>query len=139
MGELGGGARRTGTARRGAGRAAGTVTVNAATDAATHAGVTRSGGTVFAARFVGAGTAGQLVNVRWTTAPVVLTRVGGGSTMQVDSLRTNGVLFVFAGSDPRIIPADRVLDIRFGGRLLVGANQPEGDYQGSFTVTVDYP
>lgn len=119
--------------------AAGSVTVNSVSDAATYVGVQGAGGTVSAARFLGAGTAGQIVTVRWSTAPFVLTRVGGGATMQVDTLRTNCVLFCFAGSDPRIVPADRVLDIRFGGRLLVGANQREGEYQGQFAVTVDYP
>ena len=122
-----------------AGPAAGTVTVDPATGAATYVGVTGGGGSTGAARLVGAGTAGQLVTVRWSTAAVTLTRIGGGATMRMDSLRTNSVFFVFAGSDPRIVPADRVLDIRFGGRLLVGANQPEGEYQGSFAVTVDYP
>lgn len=118
---------------------AGSVTINPSTDAPVYAGVTGAGGPIHAARLVGAGTAGQLVWVRWTTAPVILARQGGGAQMTMTDLRTNSVLFVFAGSDPRIIPADRVLDIRFGGRLQVGANQREGVYEGSFVVTIDYP
>jgi len=58
--------------------------------------------------------------------------------MLLDQLRTNSVLFVFGGVDPRIVPDDGVLDIRFGGRLRVGANQREGSYAGSFAVTLDY-
>lgn len=122
-----------------AGPAAGTVTVNPSTDAPTYVGVAGAGGTIQAARFIGAGSANQLVFVRWNTAPFTIARQGGGATMIVDTLRTNSVLFVFAGNDPRIIPADRVLDIRFGARLRVGANQPEGTYGGSFAVTIDYP
>ena len=48
------------------------------------------------------------------------------------------MLFVFGGVDPRIVPDDGVLDIRFGGRLRVGANQREGSYAGRFAVTLDY-
>lgn len=122
-----------------AGATAGTVTINPYTDARTSTGgLVLAGGTVQAARLVGAGTPGQLVLVRWNTAAFTLTRVGGGATMQVDSLATNYVQYIFAGSDPRLVPADRVLDIRFGGRLLVGANQAAGTYEGNFPVTVDY-
>lgn len=118
---------------------AGTVVINPYTDAATYAGLTGAGGTIQAARFVGAGTAGQLVLLRWPTAAFNLSRQGGGGTMRVDALRPNTTLFALSGVEPRIIPADRVLDIRFGARLNVGANQAEGIYEGSFTVTIDYP
>ncbi len=120
------------------GRGGGTVIVDPLTDAPAYAGVAGAGGQIGAARFVGSGTANQLVFVTWNTAPFVITRQGGGATMTVDTLRTNSVFFVFAGSDPRIIPADRTMDIRFGARLRVGANQAEGVYEGTFAVTVDY-
>lgn len=121
------------------GATAGTVTINPYNDARTFTGgVVVAGGTVQAARLLGAGTPGRLAAVRWNTGAFTLTRVGGGATMQVDQLTTNSVQFVFPGNDPRQIPANRVLDIRFGGRLLVGANQAAGDYVGDFAVTVDY-
>jgi len=116
---------------------AGTVVVNPYTDARTLTGVTPAGGLVQAARLVGTATPGRLAYVRWPTTTITLTG-SNGSTMLLDQLRTNSVLFVFGGVDPRIVPDDGVLDIRFGGRLRVGANQREGSYAGSFAVTLDY-
>lgn len=114
------------------------MVIDPATDVPAYVGVAGAGGTVSAARFVGAGSSGQLVYVRWNTAPFAITRQGGGATMLVDTLRTNSVFFVFAGNDPRIIPENRTLDIRFGARLRVGANQADGVYEGTFAITVDY-
>ena len=116
----------------------GTVVVSPTADTRTLTGVTPAGGTVRAARFTGRGTPGRLAFVRWTTAPIILSRIGGGASMTMDQLRTNSILFVFGGSDPRIIPASGILDIRFGARLQVGANQMEGEYQGTFDITLDY-
>lgn len=120
-----------------AGPTAGTVVVDAYTDARILTGVTPAGGVVSAARLIGVATPGRLAYVRWPTAAITLTG-SNGSTMLLDQLRTNSVLFVFGGLDPRIVPADGTLDIRFGGRLRVGANQREGSYAGSFAVTLDY-
>lgn len=121
-----------------AGPLAGTVTINPYSDVATYTGVVGAGGTVQAARFLGAGTAGQIVLVRWPTTAVTLTRQGGGATMLLDTLRVNSPLIALGGIDPRVIPPDRVIDVRVGGRLRVGANQGEGDYLGNFQVTIDY-
>lgn len=117
----------------------GTVVINPNTGAVTHTNVTGLGGTIQAAQAVGYGTPGSLVWVRWSTQAFTLARVGGGASMTVSQLRTNCVLFCFAGSDPRIVPANGFLDVRFGGQLNVGANQPDGEYVGSFAVTIDYP
>lgn len=117
----------------------GRVVVDPNTGAATHTNVTPLGGTIQAAQALGYGTPGSLVWVRWNTQPFTLTRIGGGATMTVSQLRTNAVLFVFNGSDPRIVPANGFLDVRFGGQLNVGANQPDGEYVGTFAVTIDYP
>ena len=117
---------------------AGSVVVSPTNDTRTLTAVTPAGGTVQAARFTGRGSPGRLAFVRWSTAPVTLSRIGGGATMIMDQLRTNSILFVFGGNDPRIIPASGILDIRFGARLRVGANQMEGEYQGTFDVTLDY-
>lgn len=121
-----------------AGPLAGTVTINPVTDAATYANVTGAGGGVAAARFVGAGSANQLVFIRATNAPFVLTRAGGGGTMTIDQISINAAAFIYGDTAVRVIPPNRTLDIRFGGRLRVGANQPDGTYEGTFAVTVDY-
>lgn len=120
-------------------RLAGTVVVDPNTSRATHSNVVPMGGTVQAAQALGMGTPGSVVWVRWNTQPFTLTRVGGGATMTVSQLRSNCVLFCFTGSDPRIVPANGLLDVRFGGQLNVGANQPDGEYAGTFSVTIDYP
>lgn len=121
-----------------AGPVAGSVTLNPATDAPTYAGVTGAGGEIAAARFVGAGTANQLVFIRTSSAPFLLTRAGGGATMTIDQISINAAAFIYGDTAVRVIPDNRTLDIRFGGRLRVAANQPEGTYEGTFAVTVDY-
>jgi len=106
---------------------------------ATHFNVTALGGTIQPAQALGLGTPGSLVAVRWSTQPFTLTRVGGGATMSVSQLRTNCVLICLPGYDPRIVAQDGLLDVRFGGQLNIGANQPDGEYVGSFAITIDYP
>lgn len=121
-----------------AGRVAGTVTVDPMTDAPIYANVTGAGGQISAARFVGAGSANQLVFIRASTAPFLITRQSGGATMTVDTLRINAALFIFGDTAVRFMPAGRTMDIRYGARLRVDANQAEGVYEGTFAVTVDY-
>lgn len=120
------------------GKVAGSVTVDPISDAAVYANVTGAGGPIAAARFVAAGSANQLVYIRIGTAPSLLTRQGGGATMSIDTLRINAAVFIVGETAIRVIPADRTLDIRYGARLLVAANQQDGVYEGSFGVTVDY-
>lgn len=117
---------------------AGTVVVDPDTEAALYTSVTGAGGTIQAARFLGAGTGGRMVNVRWTNGAFTLNRVGGGGTMRVDSLKAGSALVMNGNSGIGRIPLDRAFEIRMGGRLLVGANQREGDYEGTFAITVDY-
>ncbi len=122
-----------------AGPANGTVIVSPTSDTRTVTGVTAAGGTVQSARFRGVGRPNRVAFLRWSTAPITLTRIGGGATMQMDQLRSNGSTSTTSGNDPRTFGADGLIDIRFGARLRVGANQMEGTYEGSFTVTLDYP
>jgi hypothetical protein len=117
---------------------AGSVVVDPDTERATYAGVAGAGGTIQAARFIGAGTPGRMVNVRWTNGAFTLTRVGGGGTMTVDSLRAGSILVMNGSSGIGLIPLDRAFDLRLGGRLLVGANQLDGQYEGTFAITTDY-
>lgn len=114
-----------------AGTTGGTVTINPRTDARTRTGgVTLLGGTPTAARFTATGT--PAVNAFITIGPApVLQRISGTETMALSNMTLNGVR-------TRRIPASGVLDLRVGGRLNVGANQRDGIYTGSFSLTVDY-
>jgi Mat/Ecp fimbriae major subunit len=114
------------------GTTAGTVTVNPRTDARTRTGGTTlvGGGTPGAARFVVNGTASRPVQVTLGPLPT-LTRVSGGGSMAMNTLTMNGGI-------NRTLTAAGTLDLRVGGRLVVAANQLDGLYTGTFTVTVDY-
>lgn len=110
---------------------AGTVVINANTDArTTTGGVVALGGTPQAAQFYTYSTGNQYLQVTRGALPV-LTRVGGGATMNVTNLTLNGATL-------RYIGASGVLDLRVGGTLAVAANQTEGSYTGSYAITVTY-
>lgn len=111
--------------------AAGTIAVNPNTDArTTTGGVTASGSDGHAAQFFTYG--GPLQFVLVTRGPLpVLQRQGGGGSMNVSQLVLNGPVF-------RYLSSAGVLDLRVGGTLQVGANQPSGNYEGDFTITVTY-
>jgi hypothetical protein len=47
--------------------------------------------------------------------------------------------FTLQGQNKRTIAAQTFFTFRVGGRLNVAANQAEGIYAGTFTVTVQYP
>ncbi len=93
-------------------------------------GVTAAGGGPRPAQFFGYGFAGQSVQVNRGPLPV-LTRVGGGASMNVTQLTLNGPTL-------RVLSSTGVLDLKVGGTLVVGANQAEGQYQGNFTIIVTY-
>lgn len=117
-----------GTIARGA--ATGTVTINAATGVrTTTGGVIAQGGTPQRAIFVGAGQIGILSFVSIGPSPVLSN--GAGGTMPT-------VLAVNGGTGIRLFPGTGVQTFQVGGTLTVGANQAEGDYTGSFTLTVNY-
>ena len=81
--------------------------------------------------FLIAGPSRQQVSVATAAAPITLWRSGGGATMTMDRVRING------GPNKRLNAAgERTFYV--SGRLLVGANQSEGVYDGTFNVTVDY-
>jgi Domain of unknown function (DUF4402) len=114
------------------GTTAGTVTMNPRTDARTRTGgaTLLGGGTPGAARFLVNGTPSRPVQVTLGPRPT-LTRVSGGATMVMNTLTMNGGI-------NRTLTAAGTLDLRVGGRLVVAANQLDGLYTGTFTVTVDY-
>jgi hypothetical protein len=122
------------------GTTAGTVTINAQSGARTKTGgVVLQGTTGFSsAAFTGTGTGGRLVRLTIGTPAITLTRVGGG-TMTVNTFRisNNGAA---QQTLPRnyTLPASGSDNISIGARLNVAANQAEGLYTGSFTISMDY-
>lgn len=114
-----------------AGTTAGTVTIDPDDDSrATTGGTLAAGGAPQAARFLSYGNARTTLQVNRGDLPV-LTRVGGGGSMTVTELTLNGPVF-------RVLDTAGVLDLRVGGTLAVGANQPAGAYTGTFQIIVTY-
>lgn len=111
--------------------AAGTVIINPTNDARTVTGpITLAGGTPQAAQFFTYGGPSQFVQITRGPLPV-LSRVGGGATMNVTQLTLNG-------PTTRFLNAAGLLDLRVGGTLAVAANQLPGTYQGTFQITATY-
>jgi len=111
---------------------AGTVTIDATTNARTRTGgtVLATGATPGAASFTAAGLVGALALIS-LPASITLTRGGGTETMTVNNITTNG-------ATTRLIPLTATIDVTVGGRLNVGANQVAGSYSGTFNLTVIY-
>lgn len=109
---------------------AGTVTVNANTGVrTTTGGAAAAGGTPRRAEFVGAGRLGLLTIIAIGVPPVLTN--GSGGTMAT-------ALVVEGGTGLRVLPGTGIQTYRVGGTLTVGANQADGDYAGTFTLTVNY-
>lgn len=114
-----------------AGTTAGTVVINPNNDARTTTGtVVAAGGTPQAAQFYTYGGPLQTIQVFRGPLPV-LSRAGGGATMNVTGLTLNG-------PTTRFLNAAGLLDLRVGGTLAVGANQLSGSYSGTFQIIVNY-
>lgn len=94
--------------------------------------VTPVGTTAHAATFTATGSKNSVVNIKVPTAAITLTRVGGGGTMTVSN-------WTLEGKANRKFPLNSAFDFNVGGTLNIGANQPDGDYVGSFAITVQYP
>lgn len=110
---------------------AGTAIINPTTDArTTSGGVIAAGGTPQAAQFYTYATGNQVLQVTRGPLPV-LSRAGGGASMNVTQLTLNGPVL-------RTIGTAGLLDLRVGGTLAVAANQMAGSYSGSFQITVTY-
>jgi hypothetical protein len=95
-------------------------------------GVVLAGGTPHAAEFVGSAQNSAVVNIKVPNQPSTLTRVGGTETMTLSN-------FTLQGQSKRSIAAASSFTFRVGGTLNVNANQAQGTYVGTFTVTVQYP
>lgn len=114
-----------------AGTTPGTVVINPNNDARTvTGGITAAGSGGQAAQFLTYGGPRQYIYVTRGPLPV-LNRVGGGGNMRVTQLTLNGAVY-------RYLSGAGLLDLRVGGTLQVGANQPAGVYEGEFQITVTY-
>lgn len=116
----------------------GTVTVNPVTNArTTGGGVTPVGGGAHRAEFQGTG--GRLLIFVSGSTSVTLARAGGGAAPMTASLvraaTTSGGGIALLGAT--LLPSG-VQTYYIGGTLTVPANQPPGDYSGTFTLTVNY-
>ena len=110
----------------------GMVAIDAATGARTVAGGVTGLATDVGNRayFGGGGSPNQLVVITMTQ-PLQLTSPAG-DTIQV-------VALTLEGSPVKVIdPVSRTFFFGVGGVIVVGANQPEGVYNATFTVTANY-
>lgn len=124
---------KTGDLRFGAiipGALAGTVTISPTTSARTRTGpLTLVGANFGPATFLGLADRNRTILLTRGPLPV-LTRAGGGATMNVTVLTTQRNNFN--------TPGGQVLNINVGGTLQVGANQLPGLYTGTFNITIAY-
>lgn len=112
------------------GTGAGTVTLNPTTGAlSTTGGSTAAGGSPSAATFVATGVVNRLFAIVVGTSPVLTNGTGG--TMTVNPMMIDGPTL-------RLFGAGGVSTIKLGGVLNMAANQPEGDYSGTFDLTIIY-
>lgn len=95
-------------------------------------GVVPLGGLPTAASFIGAAGSASVVIIRIPKNPITIARVGGTETMSVRN-------FTLQGQDKRTLARQESFEFRVGATLNVPANQVDGDYVGSFDVTVHYP
>lgn len=120
------------------GATGGTVTVNPVTNARTSGGgVTLVGSSARRAEFLGTGGI-FLITVSGSTS-VTLARVGGGAPSMnatlVRAASTSGGGISLLGAT--LLPSG-LQTYYIGGTLTVPANQPAGDYSGTFTLNVNY-
>lgn len=122
------------------GTAGGTVTINPVTNArTTTGGVTPAGSGAHRAAFQGTG--GILFITVTGSNSVTLTRTGGGAAPMTATLTramtTSGGGITLLGPSVTLLPSG-VQTYYVGGTLTVPANQPPGDYSGTFQLTVNY-
>jgi hypothetical protein len=115
----------------------GTVIVDAQAGTRTGTGVVLAGGTVSNARFIATGTPNQVVTISLNPMPIVITN--GANAMSINQIRVsvNGGGPQPVGPNANLGPLG-VINYAVGGRLNVAANQADGVYTGTFTLTMDY-
>jgi hypothetical protein len=98
----------------------------------TTGGATKSGSGAHPALFTGTGSKNSVVHIRLPQNPITVTRVGGTETMTVSNWTLDGPM-------NRKIPPGSIFDFTVGATLTVNANQAPGTYNGTFSITVQYP
>jgi len=112
------------------GASAGQVVLDAGTGAQNvTGGVLYAGSTGQPANFSVTGAPNHAFNVSFAASTITLTGSAGTMSLSLASSLTNPASFTGAGT----------ATLGVGGTLAVGANQAEGNYTGTFTVTVAYP
>lgn len=112
---------------------AGTAVINPVTNTmSVTGGVISLGGTPHAARFAGATSSSAVVNIKIPNNTILLTRVGGTQTIQLNA-------FTLDGQSKRTMAQAGVFEFAVGATLRPVANQMEGVYTGTFDVTIQYP
>jgi hypothetical protein len=111
---------------------AGTAVIDPVTNTeSVTGGVTKLGGTPTSALFTGAASGGSVVNIKFPSNSVTLTRVGGTETMTLSN-------FTLDGPSKRTMAKSASFQFRVGGTLNIAAGQVEGSYVGTFSVTAQY-
>lgn len=124
-----------------AGTTGGTVTVSPAGVRTSTGGIVLVGGLVQPARFAGRGRTNQTVVISLDTATSTLRRVAGTETMQLDQITIGSTPTAVLTTNPRafrITDPAGIFNFPIGGRLTVAANQAPGDYEGTFSITLNY-
>ncbi len=112
---------------------AGTAVIDPVTNTmSVTGGVIRLGGTPHAARFAGATSSSAVVNIKIPNNTILLTRIGGTQTIQLNA-------FTLDGQSKRALAQAGVFEFAVGATLRPVANQLEGVYTGTFDVTIQYP
>jgi hypothetical protein len=91
------------------------------------------------ARFTGLGTNNQQVNISVQSNSIFIT--GPGPSMRVRTFEIGSTPTAILSTTPlrfRIVSATGAFAFPLGAILEVGANQPEGEYSGTFTVNLNY-
>jgi hypothetical protein len=97
----------------------------------TTGGVLFMGGLPHAAQFAAVSPSKTVVHIMLPKQPATLTRIGGTETMTIDTWTING-------NATRNVVAHELFAFSVGGTLHVNANQVEGTYAGTFSVTFNY-
>ena len=124
------------------GTTAGTVVVPPSGARTVTGGVTLAPGAFGPSRFAGFGASGQTVQISVASNSITINRVGGGGSMTVDTFMIgsspNPSAITTAPTSFTIGSANGIFNFALGATLRVGANQAPGDYNGTFTVILNY-
>jgi hypothetical protein len=119
--------------------AAGTVRLFPDGSRTASPGITLVGSTHAPARFAGLGTRNQQVAISLSANSIWIT--GPGPRMRVRNFEIGSTPTAMLSTTPtrfRITSTTGAFNFPLGAVLEVGANQPEGEYSGTFTVTLNY-